>query len=173
MKRLAILIAVACALLMVGCAAGGEPVTEVKAAPIETVAAYFAPEDGAALTDSDLEAHPEVAVVRSMRELKAAEVPQVWIDAAYLDEADKDWLLSLNGVPIVVAGHGDGLYAFAERLDFSIEMPAGTKTDAYKRGFCVWLQVLNERGFGSQSIRSGDELTVQAILDTCEKLLAE
>lgn len=173
MKRLALFTAIACSLLLAACTAGNTLAAQSPTAPVEIIAAYFAPEDGAALADGDLSAHPEVSVVRSMSELKVAKAPQLWIDAAYLDDADRDWLLSLNGVPIVVAGHGDGLYAFAERLDFPIEMPAGTKTDPYKRGFCVWLQMMDERGFGSQSIRSGDELTVQAILDTCEKLVAK
>ncbi len=171
MRWMAIL-AVAC-LLLGGCAADTLPAAQTQTAPAAITAAYFAPETGAALADSDLSAHPEVAVVRSMRELKAAEAPQVWIDAAFLDDADKDWLLSLSGVPIAVTGCGDGLYVFAERLGFPIEMSAGTKTDPYKRGCCVWLQNLDARGFGSQSIRSGEELTVRAVLDMCEKLLAE
>lgn len=171
MRWIAILLG-AC-LLLGGCQADTLPAAQAQTAPVLVTAAYFAPETGAALADSDLEAHPEVAVVRGMRELKAVDAPQVWIDAAYLDDADKDWLLSLNGVSIVVTGCGDGMYTFAERLGFPIEMPAGTKTDPYKRGYCVWLQTLDERGFGSQSIRSGEELTAQAILDTCKKLLAE
>lgn len=171
MRWMAILVG-AC-LLLGGCTVDTVPAAQTQTMPALITAAYFAPETGAVLTDSDLSKHPEVAVVRSMRELKAADAPQVWIDAAYLDDADKDWLLSLNGVPIVVAGCGDGMYTFAERLGFPIEMPAGTKTDPYKRGYCVWMQALDERGFGSQSIRSGEELTAQAILDTCEKLLAE
>ncbi len=160
-------------LLLGGCTADTAPASQTQTAPVPVAAAYFAPETGAALADGDLTACPEVSVVRNMHELKTAEAPQVWIDAAYLDDADKDWLLTLNGIPVVVTGHGDGLYAFAERLGFPIEMPAGTKTDPYKRGYCVWLQTLDERGFGSQSIRSGDKLSVQAILDTCEKLLDE
>jgi hypothetical protein len=161
------------ALLLSGCAPAAAPAVQTQAPPVETAAAYFAPEIGAALPDNDLNAHPEISVVHSMRELKAANAPQVWIDAEYLDDTDRDWLLSLNGVPVVVVGHGDGLYAFAERLRFPIEMPAGTHVDQYKKGYCVWTQMLDERGFGSQSIRSGEELTVQAILDTSAKLLPE
>ena len=170
MRWMAIL-AGAC-LLLGGCTADIVPAAQTPT-PAAITAAYFAPETGAALTDSDLSAHTEVAVVRSMHELEAADAPQVWIDAAFLDDTDKDWLLSLSGVPIAVVGCGDGLYVFAEQLGFPIEMPAGAKTDPYKRGYCVWMQTLDARGFGSQSIRSGEELSVQAVLDMCEKLLAE
>lgn len=164
MRNAVICAALVCTLLLAGC--GADTVQpDAQAAQIEMTAAYLAPEQNAALPDGELAAHPEIATVRSMDALKAAETPQVWIDAACIAQADRDWLLSLNDVPIAVVGYGDGLYAFAERLDFPVEMPAGTVTDPDKPGFCVWMQTENG---DRQRIRSFEQaLAVTGILDAC------
>jgi hypothetical protein len=164
MKRL-IGWALAVVLALTGCAA--TPAQSEPSEPVAPKAAYLAPKEGALLASDDLVAHPEVAVVHDMGTLKTTDAPQVWIDKACLDIADREWLLSLNGVPIVVVGHGDGLYAFAERLDFPVEMPAGASGDPDKEGFCVWLQRVD-----GASMRGFTELTVDAILDACGQMTA-
>jgi hypothetical protein len=171
MKRFVIFIAMLSALLAAGCAPDTTQTEAGQTTLVQTAAVYLAPEDGAKLTEDDLSAHPEVVVVRTMDLLRAADSPQVWIDAACVGLADKDWLLSQNGVPVVIIGYGDSLYAFAELMGFPIEMPYGTVTYPDKPGFCIWLQTMYERGFGSQTMREGEELTAQAIRDACAMLL--
>jgi len=106
-----------------------------------------------------------VTVVRDMDALKAADTQALWIDAACLDRADGGWLAALEGVPIAVIGYGDGLYAFAERLGFPIEVPAGASGDSNKKGFCVWL-----RRADGQSMHGFSALSVQAVLDACAQM---
>ena len=172
MKCVAICIAMLGMMLAAGCAPDMIQTEIEQTTRVQTAAVYFAAENGAKLMEDDLTAHPEVAVVQTMDALRAADPPQVWIDAARAGMADKDWLLSLNGVPVVIIGYGDSLYAFAEMMGFPIEIPFGTVTYPDKPGFCIWLQQMDERGFGSQTMREGEELTVTAILDACSILLA-
>jgi hypothetical protein len=87
MKRL-IGWALAVVLALTGCAA--TPAQSEPSEPVAPKAAYLAPKEGALLASDDLVAHPEVAVVHDMGTLKTTDAPQVWIDKACLDIADRE-----------------------------------------------------------------------------------
>lgn len=139
-------------------------------------AVYFAPIDGSSLSKDDLAAHPEIAVVHTMQEVKqaAANGAAVWVDREAADNVDKKWL-SAHEEPIAVVGNGDSLYAFASLLDFPIEIPDGAEMDADAPGFCVWATVTEDSGFVSQRMKGYEDapVTVDDIYSATDEVLGE
>jgi hypothetical protein len=141
----------------------------------EIRAVYLAPKEGGTLAADDLAAHPEVALVTRMDDLKRAAaggVP-VWIDRDAAAGADMVWLRALD-CPIVVVGCGDGLYAFGGLLDFGIEIPQGTTMDESAPGFSVWATVTEKSGFVSQRMKGFQDrpIRVEEIFSAIEEVTA-
>ena len=166
-----LLVGICLAAMLSGCA----PETAIQPDK-EFRAVYFAPRDGGSLSKDDLAAHPEIAVVHTMQEVKqaAANGTPVWVDRAAADDADAAWLRALES-PVAVLGCGDGLYAFASLLGFPIEVPEGAQMDEEAQGFCVWASVTEKSGFVSQRMKGYKDTPVTAneIFSAMDEVLGE
>jgi hypothetical protein len=135
------------------------------------------------LAAADLQAHPEVVVVHSFRDLQARATDtdiSLWIDKDAVQLVDSAWLMQspqkLN--PLVVVGYNQALYALRDTLHIGIGAPiSGPYVDwstvRLEPGFSVWvLQPHREATSYSAFMQGYDQApTVQAILAITDPLI--
>ena len=139
------------------------------------------------LPESELQAHPEVLVVSSFEDFKAAaEVKAgLWIDKNAVDllGADPKWLLQSpqKYYPLVLVGYNNPLYAFRDvmngtGIDLGIEGPyVDWSQETVGPGYSVWMILEEQENGGHSSVFRGfpEEPTVENILAVTNELLPQ
>lgn len=172
--RLNIIFILAILVLITGCAPG--------TSASQPRAIYLTNGPGV-LPESELQVHPEVQVVSTLKEFQAAVQAKValWIDKNAVDlvNADPGWLHQppQKDYPLALVGYNDPLYSFRDvLLGFPIEGPyVDWSQETLEPGYSVWM-ILEEKEDGSHSsFFQGypEEPTVEDILAVTDELLPQ
>jgi len=167
------------AVAVAGCARGPAPAptTSSPATSTRVTAVYLAPVTGGQLTAADLDAHPDVTVVRSQAELESAvqTATAVWIDKSAVGVVNGEWLRARAAVrcPVALIGYGNALYSFRETL--SIGGIKGPYVDwsrvKIEPGFSVWMtRTRSARGTSAFMQGFSETPTVDAVSKVTDSL---
>lgn len=130
------------------------------------------------LSTSELETHPEIAVVDTYDELKeviAQHEASIWIDKSAISMVDGEWFNEKpqKYYPVILVGYNDPLYSFRDALHFyGIEGPyVDWSQETLEPGFSLWCILDDEDGI-STAFKGFDEIpTVERILIEVEPYL--
>jgi hypothetical protein len=169
------------ALLTSGCSLLNSGAQLNATPPAEPIEAVYLARTGGALPAAELQAHPEVWVVSTYEDFKAAaqSIYGLWIDKNALEllAADPEWLHQppQKYYPLVLVGYNNPLYAFREALSgFGIQGPAvDWSSETLEPGFSVWM-ITGEQG-GVQSVFQGYEEspTVGRLIEITNELIPQ
>jgi hypothetical protein len=135
------------------------------------------------LAQDDLNRHPEVAVVRTFRDLqeRATDINiSLWIDKDTVNLANAEWLMQgpQKLCPLVVVGYNNALFAYRENLRIGIGAPisgpyADWSTIRLEPGFSVWVLQPHAVAPSYTAVMRGYDQppTVQAIFAVTDPLI--
>jgi hypothetical protein len=168
-------------LLVTGCSQLQTRTQLTTTPPARPTQAVYLTTEGGILSNSELQNHPEVTVVSSMEDFKAAADVKsgLWIDKNAVDllAAEIEWLHRppQKYYPLILVGYNDPLYAFREAISgFGIEGPAIDWSSAtLEPGFSVWM-ITEELGGVKSVFRGYEEVpTVERLLEVTNELIPQ
>lgn len=144
------------------------------------VAVYLAPKNSQVISESDLNAHPEILKITDFATLTTyinRYIIPIWIDKDALDILPQGWLNQSpqKFYPIIVLGCGDPLYALRDKLGLPVYGPyVDWSNQTIESGFSVWMLKIEPQG-NITSVMQGYEggINISNILKASNTLFNE